>query len=153
MNRQILAKVIEVRHPISLPLSRVSLCWARPSCRRMMTQDPLIFDKALGEQSDKLIDQPLHQVKLITNNSPTFVYLHHHHKYHLSIASVQRIQGTTPLPYQAIRLPRHYIKGHTSATPSPSGKPMMTNDRGSSDSESCPKATLTTPSCVSSKGL
>ncbi|KAL9576092.1 MAG: hypothetical protein Q9212_007392, partial [Teloschistes hypoglaucus] len=38
-----------------------------------ITQDPSIFDKALGEQSDKLIYQPLHQVALTTVGSPTFI--------------------------------------------------------------------------------
>ena len=37
-----------------------------------ITQDPLIFDKALGEQFDKLIYQPLHHVKLITSGTLTF---------------------------------------------------------------------------------
>lgn len=35
----------------------------------VVTQDPLIFDKALGEQFDKLIYQPLCQVKFIANSS------------------------------------------------------------------------------------
>lgn len=39
----------------------------------VITQDPLIFDKALGEQFDKLIYQPLHQVKLITSGTFTFI--------------------------------------------------------------------------------
>ena len=39
----------------------------------VITQDPLIFDKALGEQFDKLIYQPLHKVKLITSGTLTFV--------------------------------------------------------------------------------
>ena len=38
----------------------------------VITQDPLIFDKALGEQFDKLIYQPLHHVKLITSGTLTF---------------------------------------------------------------------------------
>lgn len=40
---------------------------------KMITQDPLIHDKALGEQFDKLIYQPLHQIKLNTNPIPTLV--------------------------------------------------------------------------------
>lgn len=39
----------------------------------VITQDPLIFDKALGEQFDKLIYQPLHQVELITSGTLTFI--------------------------------------------------------------------------------
>ncbi|KAL9027314.1 MAG: hypothetical protein Q9196_004145, partial [Gyalolechia fulgens] len=39
----------------------------------VITQDPLIFDKALGEQFDKLIYQPLHQVKLTTNGPSIFI--------------------------------------------------------------------------------
>ncbi|KAL8696376.1 MAG: hypothetical protein Q9201_007692 [Fulgogasparrea decipioides] len=39
----------------------------------VITKDPLIFDKALGEQFDKLIYQPLHQVKFIANDSSTFI--------------------------------------------------------------------------------
>jgi len=39
----------------------------------VVTQDPLIFDKALGEQFDKLIYQPLRQVKFIANGSSTFI--------------------------------------------------------------------------------
>ncbi len=39
----------------------------------VITQDPLIFDKALGEQFDKLIYQPLHQVKSITSGTLTFI--------------------------------------------------------------------------------
>lgn len=39
----------------------------------VITQDSLIFDKALGEQFDKLIYQPLHQVKLATNNPSIFI--------------------------------------------------------------------------------
>lgn len=39
----------------------------------VVTQDPLIFDKALGEQFDKLIYQPLRQVKLIANGFSTFI--------------------------------------------------------------------------------
>ncbi|KAI4192154.1 MAG: hypothetical protein LQ350_008694, partial [Teloschistes chrysophthalmus] len=39
----------------------------------VITQDPLIFDKALGEQFDKLIYQPLRQVKFIGNDSSTFI--------------------------------------------------------------------------------
>ncbi len=39
----------------------------------MITQNPLIFDKALDEQFDKLIYQPLRQVKLTTNNSSIFI--------------------------------------------------------------------------------
>ncbi|KAL9582972.1 MAG: hypothetical protein Q9212_002981, partial [Teloschistes hypoglaucus] len=38
-----------------------------------ITQDPLIFDKALGEQFDKLIYEPLCQVALTTVGSPTFI--------------------------------------------------------------------------------
>ncbi|KAL8626047.1 hypothetical protein Q9189_008272, partial [Teloschistes chrysophthalmus] len=38
-----------------------------------ITQDPSIFDKALGEQFDKLIYQPLHEVALTTAGSPTFI--------------------------------------------------------------------------------
>ena len=40
---------------------------------KAITQDPLIFDKALGEQFDKLIYQPFHQMDLIRNDSPTFI--------------------------------------------------------------------------------
>ena len=39
----------------------------------VVTRDPLIFDKALGEQFDKLIYQPLRQEKFITNGSSTFI--------------------------------------------------------------------------------
>ena len=39
----------------------------------VVTQDPLIFDKALGEQFDKLIYQPLCQVKFIANSSFNFI--------------------------------------------------------------------------------
>ena len=39
----------------------------------VVTQDPLIFDKALGEQFDKLIYQPLRQVKLVANGPSTFI--------------------------------------------------------------------------------
>ncbi|KAL9577423.1 MAG: hypothetical protein Q9203_007467 [Teloschistes exilis] len=39
----------------------------------VISQDPLIFDKALGEQFDKLIYQPLRQVKFIGNDSSTFI--------------------------------------------------------------------------------
>ena len=41
----------------------------------VVTQDPLIFDKALGEQFDKLIYQPLRQVKFIANGSSTFIVI------------------------------------------------------------------------------
>ena len=41
----------------------------------VVTQDPLIFDKALGEQFDKLIYQPLRQVKFIANDSSTFIVI------------------------------------------------------------------------------
>ena len=40
---------------------------------KVIAQDPLIFDKALGEQFDKLIYQPLRQVDPITNGSSTFI--------------------------------------------------------------------------------
>ena len=39
----------------------------------VVTQDPLIFDKSLGEQFDKLIYQPLRQVKFIANGSSIFI--------------------------------------------------------------------------------
>lgn len=39
----------------------------------VITQDPLIFDKALGERFDKLIYQPLHQVKSITSGTLIFI--------------------------------------------------------------------------------
>ncbi|KAL9035146.1 MAG: hypothetical protein Q9214_006720, partial [Letrouitia sp. 1 TL-2023] len=39
----------------------------------VITQDPLIFDKALGEQFNKLIYQLLRQVKFIANDSSTFI--------------------------------------------------------------------------------
>ena len=39
----------------------------------VITQDQLIFDKALGEQFNKLIHQPLHQVKLIVSGTLTCV--------------------------------------------------------------------------------
>ena len=41
----------------------------------VVTQDPLIFDKALGEQFDKLIYWPLRQIKSITNSFSTFVVI------------------------------------------------------------------------------
>lgn len=41
----------------------------------VVTQDPLIFDKALGEQFDKLIYQPLRQMKFIANGSSTFIVI------------------------------------------------------------------------------
>ncbi len=41
----------------------------------VVTQDPLIFDKALGEQFDKLIYQPLRQGKFIANSSSTFIVI------------------------------------------------------------------------------
>ena len=40
---------------------------------QVVAQDPLIFDKKLGEQFDKLIYQPLRQMKLITSGTLTFV--------------------------------------------------------------------------------
>ena len=40
---------------------------------KVITQDPLIFDKALGEQFDKLIYQPLHQMDLTMHDSSTFI--------------------------------------------------------------------------------
>jgi len=39
----------------------------------VITSDPLIFDKALGEQFEKLIYQPLHKVSVPPNNSPILV--------------------------------------------------------------------------------
>lgn len=39
----------------------------------MVAQDPLIFDKALGEQFDKLIYQPLRQVDTVANSCSTFI--------------------------------------------------------------------------------
>lgn len=39
----------------------------------VITQDPLIFDKALGEQFNKLIYQPLDQMGLSTNSSSIFI--------------------------------------------------------------------------------
>ncbi len=39
----------------------------------VITQDPLIFDKALGEQFDKLIYQPLHQMDSTINGFPIFI--------------------------------------------------------------------------------
>lgn len=39
----------------------------------VVTQDPLIFDKALSEQFDKLIYQPLRQVKFIANGFSIFI--------------------------------------------------------------------------------
>ena len=41
----------------------------------MVTQDSLIFDKALSEQFDKLIYQSLRQVKLIANDSSIFIVI------------------------------------------------------------------------------
>ncbi len=40
---------------------------------KVIAEDPLILDKALGEQFDKLIYQPLHQLDLTVNGSPTFI--------------------------------------------------------------------------------
>ena len=45
------------------------------SVAKLITKDPLIFDKALGEQFDKLIYQPLHQMDLTRNGSPTFIVI------------------------------------------------------------------------------
>ncbi|KAL8778212.1 MAG: hypothetical protein Q9213_007520 [Squamulea squamosa] len=39
----------------------------------VITKDPLTFNKALGKQFNKLIHQPLHQVKFISNDSSTFI--------------------------------------------------------------------------------
>ena len=39
----------------------------------VVTQDPLIFDKALGEQFDKLIYQPLQQIDAIVDGCSTFI--------------------------------------------------------------------------------
>ncbi|KAL8823663.1 MAG: hypothetical protein Q9191_005655 [Dirinaria sp. TL-2023a] len=39
----------------------------------VISQDPLIFDKALGEQFDKLIYQPLRQMDLTTSRYTTFI--------------------------------------------------------------------------------
>lgn len=39
----------------------------------VIAQDPLIFDKALGEQFDKLIYQPLRQVDTVANGCSTFI--------------------------------------------------------------------------------
>lgn len=43
------------------------------SVAEVITRDPLIIDKALGEQFDELIYQPLCQVKFIANISSTFI--------------------------------------------------------------------------------
>lgn len=45
------------------------------SVAEVVTQDPLIFDKALGEQFDKLIYQPLRQMNFITSGSSTFIVI------------------------------------------------------------------------------
>ena len=41
----------------------------------VVTKDPLIFDKGLGEQFNKLIYQPLCQMKFIANASSTFIII------------------------------------------------------------------------------
>jgi len=45
------------------------------SVAEVVTQDPLIFDKALGEQFDKLIYQPLRQMNFIASGSSTFIVI------------------------------------------------------------------------------
>lgn len=45
------------------------------SVAEVVTTDPLIFDKALGEQFDKLIYQPLRQMKFIASISSTFIVI------------------------------------------------------------------------------
>ncbi len=43
------------------------------SVAEVITQDPLIFDKALGEQFDKLIYRPLRRVKFIASSISNFI--------------------------------------------------------------------------------